>query len=381
MFLACVVLGLYPFLIYPLLAAALGRLMDRRVAAEAGDVALPRVTVVIAAFNEAAHIEATVLNKLGQDYPSGLLDVIVVSDGSTDGTDDIVARLAAADPRVSLLRQEPRQGKTSGLNHAVPRASGEIIVFSDANSLYATDALRKLVRCFADPRVGYVSGQMKYVSADGSLVGDGCTAYMRYENLLRAVETRIGSIVGVDGGIDAVRRHLYRPMRADQLPDFVLPLGVVEQGFRVVFEPEAVLYEEALATRSSEYRMRVRVALRALWALWDKRALLSPFHTGVFAWQLLSHKLMRYLAFLPLGVAAVLNWFLLDAGLFYQMAAAGQVVFLCMLLVAAAGRRSIAGLELPVYCQYFALLNWASAVAFMRFLAGEKKVLWQPRQG
>src|SRR5690606_20223324 len=98
--------------------------------------------------------------------------------------------------------------------------------------------------------------------------------------------------------------------------------GVVEQGFRVVFEPEAVLYEEALATRSSEYRMRVRVALRALWALWDKRALLSPFHTGVFAWQLLSHKLMRYLAFLPLGVAAVLNWFLLDAGLFYQMAAA-----------------------------------------------------------
>lgn len=380
-FLACVVLGLYPFLIYPLLAAALGRLMDRRIATGAGDGALPRVTVVIAAYNEAAHIEATVLNKLGQDYPPALLEVIVVSDGSTDGTDDIVARLAAADSRVSLLRQEPRQGKTSGLNQAVPRASGEIIVFSDANSLYATDAVRRLVRRFADPRVGYVSGQMKYVSADGSLVGDGCTAYMRYENLLRAVENRIGSIVGVDGGIDAVRRHLYRPMRADQLPDFVLPLGVVEQGFRVVFEPEAVLYEEALATRSSEYRMRVRVALRALWALWDKRALLSPFHTGVFAWQLLSHKLMRYLAFLPLGFAVVLNWFLLDAGLFYQMAAAGQVVFLCMLLVAAAGRRSIAGLELPVYCQYFALLNWASAVAFMRFLAGEKKVLWQPRQG
>src|SRR5690606_34093781 len=145
---------------------------------------------------------------------------------------------------------------------------------------------------------------------------------------------RIGSIVGVDGGIDAVRRDLYRPMRADQLPDFVLPLGVVEQGYRVVFEPEAVLYEEALATRGSEYRMRVRVALRALWALWDKRTLLNPFRTGAFAWQLFSHKLMRYLAFLPLGVGAVLNWFLLDAGLFYQLAAVGQVVFLCMLLVA-----------------------------------------------
>lgn len=378
-FLACLLLGLYPYVIYPLLAAALAKLVNRRVAAD--DSYLPRVTIVIAAYNEAAHIEDTVHNKLQQDYPADLLDVIVVSDGSTDGTDEIVARIAAADPRVRLLRQEPRQGKTAALNQAVPQAMGEIVVFSDANSLYAADALRRLVASFADPRVGYVSGQMKYVTAGGSMVGDGCTAYMRYENMLRSLETRIGSIVGVDGGIDAVRRSLYRPMRADQLPDFVLPLNVVEQGYRVVYEPRAVLHEEALASNDSEYRMRVRVALRALWALWDKRGLLNPFRHGVFAWQLFSHKAMRYLAFLPLGAAAVLNWFLLGSGPFFQAMAAGQVVFGLMLLVAATGRRRIAGIELPVYCQYFALLNWASAVAFARFLAGEKKVLWQPRQG
>lgn len=379
LFLACGLLGIYPFLIYPLLAKLLGRLSDRRVAAREGHT--PRLTVVIAAFNEARHIEVTVRNKLEQDYPADLLDVVVVSDESTDGTDEIVERIAATDGRVRLVRQVPRQGKTAALNRAVPWATGEIIVFSDANSIYDRNALRKLVRNFADPLVGYVSGQMKYVSPDGSLVGDGCTAYMRYENMLRAAETRLGSIVGVDGGIDAVRKSIYRPMRPDQLPDFVLPLDVVKQGHRVIFEPEAVLQEDALASGASEYGMRVRVALRAFWALWDMRALLNPFRTGRFAWQLLSHKVLRYLAFLPLAAAAVLNWFLLDSGAFFVVCAAAQLVIAAMVGLAAVGVRSVAGLELPVYSQYFVLLNWASAVAFSRFLRGQKKVLWQPRQG
>jgi cellulose synthase/poly-beta-1,6-N-acetylglucosamine synthase-like glycosyltransferase len=279
------------------------------------------------------------------------------------------------------VRQVPRAGKTSALNLAMPQVRGDIVVFSDANSLYEPTALRTLVRNFSDPRVGYVSGQMKYVNPDGSLVGDGCTAYMRYENFLRGVETRIGSIVGVDGGVDAVRRRLYLPMRADQLPDFVLPLNVVEQGYRVVFEPDAVLREDALNSQSSEYRMRVRVALRAFWALWDKRGLLNPFRTGWFAWQLFSHKVLRYLAFAPLALAAVLNWFLLDAGPLYVAAAAGQVLFLLFAFGGMSGLRAFSGLALPALCHYFLLLNWASAVAFLSFLRGEKKVLWQPRQG
>ena len=138
---------------------------------------------------------------------------------------------------VHLIRQEPRAGKTLALNLAVGRAKGEIIVFSDANSSYSPDALRCLVENFNDPEVGYVTGKMIYTNPDGSPVGDGCTAYMKYENFLRTLETRIGSMVGVDGGIDAVRKSLYRPMNPDQLPDFVLPLRVVEQGFRVVYEP------------------------------------------------------------------------------------------------------------------------------------------------
>ncbi len=372
-------LGVYPYVLYPIAVKLLGGVLQRRVAAS--DDYLPRVTVITAAFNEAAHIEATVRNKLQQDYPAGLLDVIVVSDESVDGTDEIVARIAAESPGVRLLRQVPRQGKTSGLNLAMPEARGDIVVFADANSIYRPDTIRQLVRNFADPKVGYVTGKMVYVNPDGSLVGDGCSAFMRYENALRAAETRVGSVIGVDGGVDAVRRTLYRPMRADQLPDFVLPLTVVEQGYRVVFEPDANLTEDTLTTEGSEYRMRVRVALRALWALWDKRGLLNPFRYGLFAWQLWSHKVFRYLSFLPLGAAMAINWALIDAGPVYVAAIAGQIVFAIFVAAALIGPRVIGQSSLGRYCFYFALLNWASAVAFTRFLRGQKQVLWQPRVG
>ena len=370
--------GVYPYLLYPLFARALGALRRRRVAASAAY--LPRVTVVTAAFNEVAHIEATVRNKLQQDYPAELLDIVVVSDESTDGTDEVVTRLAAENGRVRLIRQVPRAGKTSGLNLAVPATGAEIVVFADANSIYQRDAIRALVRNFADPAVGYVTGRMMYVNPDGSLVGDGCSAYMRYENQLRQAETGIGSIVGVDGGVDAVRKSLYRPMRADQLPDFVLPLGVVEQGYRVVYEPAAVLNEDALTTQGSEYRMRVRVALRAFWALLDKRALLNPLRFGLFSWQLWSHKVMRYLSFIPLAVAAILNWWLWREGVIYQVMALGQVAAYLLALLAFVSP-GLANNPFSRYCYYFALLNWSSAVAFWRFLAGRKQVLWQPRSG
>jgi cellulose synthase/poly-beta-1,6-N-acetylglucosamine synthase-like glycosyltransferase len=372
-------LGVYPYAIYPVLVKLLGRISPRPVHSD--DSFRPRVTVLTAAYNEAAHIEATVRNKLQQAYPPDLLDVIVVSDESMDGTDAIVEAIASQDPRVRLLRQVPRQGKTAGLNLAMPEARGEIVIFADANSIYRPDTIAKLVSNFADPAVGYVTGKMVYVNPDGSLVGDGCSAFMRYENSLRAAETAVGSVVGVDGGVDAVRRSLYRPMRADQLPDFVLPLTVVEQGYRVVYEPAAVLTEDTLTTQGSEYRMRVRVALRALWALWDKRGLLNPLRSGLFAWQLGSHKLLRYLSFLPLAGAIILNWLLLDRGLIYVAGAAGQVLFALFVGVAIAGPGVLRRSALGRYCLYFALLNWASAVALTRFLRGHKQVLWQPRVG
>jgi cellulose synthase/poly-beta-1,6-N-acetylglucosamine synthase-like glycosyltransferase len=377
-FWVCLAIGLYPYAGYPLCVALLRAIRPRPVRAEP---IAPRVTVVISAYNEAPHIEATVRNKLDQDYPHGLLDVMVVSDGSTDGTDQVLTRLAQQNPRIAFFRQEPRAGKTAALNWLLERARGEIIVFADANSMYRPDTVRRLVAPFADPEVGYASGRMLYVDPEGSLVGDGCTAYMRYENALRALESAVGSVVGVDGGVDAIRRALYRPMRPDQLPDFVLPLAVVEQGRRVVYAPEAVLEEETLTSEGAEYRMRVRVTLRALWALWDKRVLLNPLRFPLFSWQLTSHKLLRYLSFLPLAAAAVINWLLVPRGWIYGMLAAGQCCAALLALLARRGPPRLRGFFLARYCYYFLLLNWASAVALLSFLRGEKQVLWQPRTG
>jgi cellulose synthase/poly-beta-1,6-N-acetylglucosamine synthase-like glycosyltransferase len=377
-FWACLALGLYPYAGYPLCVALLGAIRARPVRAAP---VTPHVAVVVAAYNEAAHIEATVRNKLDQDYPPELLTVTVASDGSTDGTDSILLKLAQEEPRVAFFRQEPRAGKTAALNRLVDRAQGEIIVFADANSMYRSDTIRKLVEPLADPDVGYTSGRMLYVDPSGSLVGDGCTAYMRYENRLRALESAVGSVAGVDGGVDAVRHSLYQPMRPDQLPDFVLPLAVIEQGYRVIYVPGAVLEEATLTSESAEYRMRVRVTLRALWALWDKRALLNPLRFPLFAWQLASHKLLRYLSFAPLFLAALINWILMPYRSIYALLAAGQCFVAALAVLAVWGPRRLRELTLARYSHYFLLLNWASAVALGRFLRGEKQVLWQPRTG
>lgn len=370
-------LMVYVYAGYPLLANLLGRMLHHSVnSAEAGSYT-PTVTVVIAAYNEAAHIEETVRNKLSLNYPADKLNVIVISDESEDGTDDIVR--AIGDERVRLIRQVPRAGKTSGLNLAMPEATGEIIVFSDANSLYHDDALKYLVACFADPKVGYVTGRMVYKAPDGSLTGEGCSTYMSYENSLRAAETNLGSIVGVDGGVDATRRSIYIPMRADQLPDFVQPLTVREQGYRVVYEPEALLYEDALASASDEFRMRVRVGLRAFHALKDKANLLNPFRYGIFAWQLFSHKVLRYMAFLFMIAALLVNIPLaMNGSIFWKGVMTAQVIFYLIAFFGHTQRNGkVSRVVSLIY--YLCVLNVASALAWVQFLMGRKQVIWKPR--
>ena len=176
---------LYVYMGYPCLAAFLSVFINRPV--RKSDFT-PQVTILIAAHNEQECIRQTIENKLSLDYPADKIEIIVVSDGSTDKTDEIVKDFASKG--VKFLRQKPRAGKTSAINMAVREATGEILVFSDANSIYAPDALKKLVQNFADPDVGYVTGKMIYTNPDGSPIGDGCTAYMKYENCLRRIETQ-----------------------------------------------------------------------------------------------------------------------------------------------------------------------------------------------
>jgi cellulose synthase/poly-beta-1,6-N-acetylglucosamine synthase-like glycosyltransferase len=367
-------LVLYVYVGYPAVAWLLARLIGRPVAKR--DIE-PSVTVVIAARNEAACIGRTIRNKLEQDYPERLLDVIVVSDESSDGTDEIVTQF---ERRVRLIRQAPRQGKTAALNRGVAMAEGEILVLADANSLYAKDTVRKLVRNFADPDVGYVTGKMIYRNpASESLVGEGTSAYMRYENFIRRQETRLASVIGVDGGVDAVRRSLYRELRNDQQSDFVLPLAISGEGRRVVYEEEAVQSEEALSDHALEYRMRVRVSLRAMWALWDNRGLLLRIGQPLLAFQMWSHKVARYAAFLPLVLCGVTCAVLARGSVLYSALLAAGLVFLMLGIFAWA--RNGRTYRVALFPYYLLLSNVSFAHAACKFLLGKKQVVWTPRAG
>jgi glycosyltransferase involved in cell wall biosynthesis len=363
----------YVYLGYPLIAALTGSLVRRGVRQADHE---PRVTIVIAAHNEEAAIGATLENKLTLDYPAAKVQIIVVSDASTDRTDSIVRELGG--DRVRLLRQESRQGKTAALNRGARHATGDVLVFADANSMYAPDALHKLTRNFSDVSVGYVTGRLVYGTAAGSATARGCSLYMAYEHRLRVCETMLGSIVGVNGGIDAMRARLYTPMHPDQLPDLVLPLGVVRAGYRVVYEPEALLAEQALASPRAEYAMRLRVSLRALWTLFEWRELLRPRY-GAFAWQLWSHKVLRYFAFVALAAMFVASC--LAPGWLYRVsggAMSGALVLALAGLVFERRGRSTWLLTVPYY---FLLVNAAAAHAVFDFCRGRRRTVWAPRLG
>lgn len=366
----------YVYAGYPVCIWLLSRLVRKRVSKAACE---PYVSILIAAYNEEKHIGQTIANKLGLDYPENKLEVIVISDESTDKTDELVKGFK--ENNVKFLCQKPRAGKTSALNQAVPHANGEILVFSDANSIYAPDALKHIVANFHDHQVGYVTGKMIYTNPDSTTIGDGCSSYMKYENFLRNLETKIGSVVGVDGGIDAMRKSIHTKLNPDQLPDFVQPLKVIEQGYRVVYEPKALLEESALSMSKDEYRMRVRVSLRAFWALFDMRHLLWGKAGFMYAWQLWSHKVLRYLCFIFLLGAYTANVVLLTEALFYKVVFVIQTACYGGAFVAVFLEWRKCQISLLYFLHYFLLLNVASGHAFLKFILGKKQVVWEPRKG
>ncbi len=371
-----VLLIVYPYALYPLLLMLWGSVRPRLVRRAEIE---PAVTVLIPAYNEASVIGATLGAMLAQDYPKHKLQILVVSDCSDDGTDDVVRTFA--DRGVELLRQELRGGKALGLNAAMRRARGDIAVFSDANSRFSPSAVRSLVKNFADPEVGYVTGALTLESGKATLSGGGIAAYMNYEEVLRAAETRVGSVIGVNGGCDAIRRALYSDIPRELITDFVLPLRVIASGYRVVFDPEARSTEQANAELRSEFGMRVRVALRALQGIVHMRRLLDPLrHPGV-SFCLVSHKVLRYFAFVFLVSALLSNLALAASTPFYR---AVLLLHLASYGLAACGMLGIGTRRLRWFtvAPAYLLMSYAAfAVATWRLLKGQTMATWKPRAG
>jgi cellulose synthase/poly-beta-1,6-N-acetylglucosamine synthase-like glycosyltransferase len=362
----------YIYVGYPIVAVTLARIWPRRVQK---DRVTPTVTVVITAYNEEAHIEQKLRNVLALDYPKEQLDIIVASDASSDSTDRIV--LAFNAPNVRLLRIEGRLGKTACQNEAAAAASGDILLFTDATTEIEPQALRAICSNFHDPSVGCVGGRLTYVATRDDATGRGGKSYWNYEIMLRMAESALGSLIGVSGCLYAIRRKVYRAIAPDLISDFVVAMVVREQGLRTVLEPEAVCREQTLDHPDRELSMRVRVGMRSLAALASQKRFLDPFRFGLFAWQLWSHKLLRYLSPVFWLAALLANTALALQGRYVWLLAMQLVVLLAGLLgfttLPLSGKSRL--LAQPYY---FLLTNLASAVSLFRFLRGDRIVTWTP---
>ena len=336
----------------------------------------PNVSVIIAAYNEERDIARKIENTLALDYPKEKLEIIVASDCSTDGTDEIVR--AYARRGVILHRRPERIGKSVAQNHATRFSKGNVLVFSDATTMYEHDTLRKIVRSFADPDVGCVAGRLVYVSGSDAAVGKGCRSYWGYEVFLKECESRLGSLIGVSGCLYAVRRSNYARIALDMSSDFVIATEIHLQGMRTVYDPEAISTENTNKRGKDEFRMRVRVIEQTMSALGRYREVLNPLKHGVYALQMISHKVMRYAAPLFMVTLFASNLFLINASEFYRLVFFAQSAFYLAALAGWASNKAglkIGPLALPYY---FALANAASVVAFAKFMRGEAHVTWEP---
>ena len=366
-------LVVYTYLIYPVLLWLLAA--GRKMPEYAQLSEWPTVSLIIAAHNEEAVLRAKLENALAMDYPPERLDIIVVSDASTDDTDRIAAEFA--ERGVRLHRQEVRGGKTEAQNAGVRLARGQFLAFSDANSMYASDALKRLLAPFADERIGCVCGELQYANPDEQGAGKGEGLYWRYEQFLKRRESLLSSTLGANGAIYALRRELFVELRGDIISDFVAPLGAWRRGFRIAYEPKAVATEYSSVRFGDEFRRRRRIVSRSLYGLWTEAGVLNPFAHLFFAFQMFSHKLLRWLVPVWLLVVLVVNIPLATDG-YYGILLALQVAFYGLAALGLLLPERLGRCWLFYVPAYFTATNLGTLLGLLSFLMGRRHRIWQP---
>lgn len=379
LFWSCLFLVVYTYCLYPLLLALLCRVRGKRPADTPGagtsptDADLPPVTMLVAAHNEERVIAEKIENSLAIDYPADRFRVVVASDGSQDRTNAIVA--ACDDPRIQLIAYPNRRGKIATLNATIPRLTDEILVMSDANTMYAPDAVRALVGHFRNPRIGCVCGELLLVSPNGGESGEGL--YWRYETWLKRMESRLGFLLGATGGIFALRRSLFRTLpNGTIVEDFVTAMKVLEGGHRVCYEPAARATETTAPSMQEEMRRKCRIGAGGFQAIALTAAMLNPLR-GLPALGFWSHKIVRWcVPFFLMGMLVASLGLLGET--FYRFVLGAQ------LLAYAIGVQGLSPkpIDHPLLrpARYFFVMNLALLIGFIRFIRGTQRVTWEQAQ-
>jgi cellulose synthase/poly-beta-1,6-N-acetylglucosamine synthase-like glycosyltransferase len=364
----------YVYIGYPVVLKLLSLITPKR-ATLLDEVFLPEVTLLISCYNEVDVVDEKIKNSLAIDYPQDKITIIIISDGSDDGTDEIAQGYSSLG--VKLIRQEGRLGKTSAVNLAMEQVTSDIVVFSDANAMYKPNAIKKLVRNFACEKVGYVVGAALYTDGKTSAAAASEDIYWKYELALKTMESNLHSVVGGDGAIYAIRKNLFLTLDSKDINDFVNPLQIIEQGYRGVFEPNAICLEETAGDFSKEAKRKQRIVNRSFRGLMKVKAVMNPFKFGFFSFEVISHKLLRWLMpifIVPFAVGSIyLGYQQLDL---FKVTSLLGIVFIWLAQVGylKAEQTKISKIFFIPY--YFLMVNYYSLMGVITALSGNIQVTW-----
>jgi glycosyltransferase involved in cell wall biosynthesis len=334
---------------------------------------IPSITIIIPVYNQGKMIEDKINNCLGLDYPQDKLEIVVASDGSTDDTDDVVRKHSRQG--VKLIRLVERKGKHYAQGEALKIARGEIIVFTDVGLSFWPGSLRRLVRNFGDPKVACVSSVDEVVTSNARLSKEGL--YIRYDMLLRKLESRVGASTGVSGSFYAVRKEFCYPFYPSMSNDFYIPLRAVMQGYKAVLDAQVRGYYSASGDPKDEFKRKTRTIVHGIEVLSKFKTVLNPFKYGFYSIQIISHKLLRWLVPYFLAIIFTTNILLLSKGWMYLAFFLAQLFFY-LIALAVHFKPKFNNNPLSKISYFFALTNLSILVSWYKYFSGERYVLWEP---
>ena len=375
LFFILLIFTVYSYFLYPLVLFMLNAIFgkDLQLESEPDSNALPTVSLIITCYNEIARLEEKITNTLLIDYPCDKLEILFASDCSDDGTDEFIQSFS--DKGIKLVRAEQRLGKENAQLCAINQANGEILVFSDVATNIPEDSIKKLVRYYSDPAIGAVSSEDRFISQDGTVAGEGM--YVKYEMWLRQQESRLAGLVGLSGSFFSCRKEVTTEWDISSPSDFNTAINAAKKSYKSVTAPDVLGFYKDLSDPQKEYQRKVRTVLRGMTGMARHIEVLNPFKFGLFALQIFSHKLMRWLVPVFMIALFIMNILIIDVHWLFLLIFICQILFYLIVLLAHffPGLRDNALVKIMYF---FVQVNIAIAHSGLLFITGKRMTVWQP---